>query len=111
MWKPRAISPYMLPRPMPEMMEEASMAIRVMANKRARTVPRPLELARSVYQRQNFISLEVGKDVIRRRQGVLILRRERLVVGLDQPVILAELIEAFPNLRPLGRAGLGDRHR
>src|SRR5712671_645651 len=109
MWKPSAISPYMLPRPMPEIIADASMANPKCGEWKGAGLRAPSPIARLVGQRQDFIPLEIGKDVIRRRQRVLVRGAERLVVGLDQPVIFADLVKAFADLRTLGRAGLGDR--
>src|SRR5882757_3877129 len=102
MWNPSAISPYMLPRPMPEMMAEAS--IRILCTVSGETYLSPLAgrgkaIMPLIRQRQDFVALEVGEDVIRRRQRVLIVRRERPVIGLDQAVILADLVKTLPDCR------------
>src|ERR1700722_8889223 len=111
MWKPSAISPYMLPRPMPEMMAEASMMNPYSEQGGAGEVPRPLHPVGSVGQRQDLIALEIGEDVIRRTQGILVLGRKRLVVILDQAVIFADSVKGFADGRAVRRARLGDRHR
>src|ERR1043166_3231950 len=65
-------------------------------------------LERLVRQRQNLAFLEVGEEIVVRSQRVVVRRRERLVVGLDQAFVLVERVERLAHLRPFGRSGLGD---
>ena len=97
----------MLPSPMPEIMADASMANPKCGERKGAGVAAPFPMAGLVGQRQDFIPLEIGKDVIRRRQRVLVFGRERLVIGLDQAVILADLVKTFPDRRTVGRTGTG----
>src|ERR1700751_5385927 len=78
-WKPSASSPYMLPRPRPEMSAEAT-SIDCTPPYARRPVPPPLR--RSVH-RNNLIAHIVHHDVVFRSKCIMIARRERLRVGLD----------------------------
>src|ERR1043165_9085275 len=57
-----------------------------------------------VRQREDLAFLEVGEDVVVRRQRVVVCRRERLVVGLDQALVFRKCVERLADLRPFGRA-------
>src|SRR4051794_21047659 len=67
--------------------------------------------ATSVDQRKDFAFLEVGEDVVVGGERVVVLRRERLAVALDQAVILVDGIEGLADLRAFGRTRLRNRER
>src|SRR3954462_10190007 len=65
----------------------------------------------SVRQRKDLIAFEVSEEIIRRSQSILVRGRERLLVGLDQPLVLVDSVKSLADLRAFGRAGLGNRKR
>src|SRR4051794_4025613 len=104
----------MLPTARPETIAEIKSIVCPYENAAGRRPmrPRPAVFAGSlVRQRENLAVLEVGEDVVVRRQRVVVRGREWLVVGLDQALIFRKRIERLAHLRTLGRACLGDGKR
>src|SRR5436305_8342778 len=55
-----------------------------------------------VGQRKDLAFLEVREDVVVRRQRVVVRRRERLIIGLDQTLVLVQRVECVADLRAFG---------
>src|SRR3954470_3689457 len=106
MWKPSARSPYMLPSASPlTSADDRSMG---RASRRGGAAAPPALVRQD---RQDLVVLEAGPDVVVLADGLVVLRREGLVVGLDQPLMAVDLVHRVADRLPLGAARLLDGER
>src|SRR3954465_4858438 len=105
MWKPSARSPYMLPSASPlTSADDRSMGASGRGGAGA-----PPALVRQ--DRQDLVILEAGPDVVVLADGLVVCRREGLVVGLDQPIMALDLVHRVADRLALGAARFLDGER